>query len=273
MTEDVRFYGRRRGKALRPGRKLLMQHALPLVRVPEPGGPQDPRDLFINPQSDPAPLPLSAFDTSSLSSGDRDGVRAGTNHNRETPLWLEVGFGGGEHLAHQAAANPHVNIIGAEVFENGIASLLSQLFGTPKHADDPLTPPANVRIYPGDVRHVLPHWPDACLSRVFVLFPDPWPKARHAARRFIGPAMLPTLARLLQDGGVLRVASDVPGYVSWTLRHVLDHGAFAWTARSPAHWQERPADAIPTRYETKALREGRVPAYLSFHRRPRAEGA
>jgi len=176
-----------------------------------------------------------------------------------TALWLEIGFGGGEHLAAQAAAHPDVAFIGAEVFVNGIASLLDHLRRQQL---------ANVRIFADDARLLLPALPAASLDRVFLLFPDPWPKHRHAARRFVCRETLDRLALLMRPGAELRIASDDPAYVEWTLRQVLAHPAFAWLARSSDDWRQRPADWAPTRYEKKALAAGRRPAYLRFRRRP-----
>ena len=174
-------------------------------------------------------------------------------------LWLEIGFGGGEHLAAQAAAHPDVAFIGAEVFVNGIASLVAHLHRASL---------SNVRIFPDDARLLLPALPAASLGRVFLLFPDPWPKARHAQRRFVCRANLDRLALLMRAGAELRIASDDPTYVEWTLRQTLGHPAFAWLARRPDDWRMPPAGWVPTRYETKAIAAGRRPAYLRFVRRP-----
>ncbi len=225
--EPIRFYGRRKGKPLKATRLNLLETLLPTLAIPTPTAPLDPRGLFAH-----AP-------------------RA---------IWLEIGFGGGEHLAAQAAAHPDVGLIGSEVFLNGIGGALKEI--TARSA-------GNVRIFPNDVRFLLPHLPPACLERIFLMFPDPWPKTRHAKRRFVGPAMLDELARLLVDGGELRVASDHPVYVSWTLQHAPVHPAFQWRVSGPEDWQRRPADGFPTRYEEKALAAGRPPAYMNFVRRAR----
>ena len=172
-------------------------------------------------------------------------------------IWLEVGFGGGEHLAAQAARHPEVGLIGCEVFVNGIAALLGHV------RRDALD---NVRIFPEDARLLMPALPDACLARAFVLFPDPWPKKRHVARRFIGPENLPELARLLADGGELRVATDEPVYKEWALEQMAASPDFAIATQDPT---ARPADWPETRYEAKALREGRAPIYVSYRRKKR----
>ncbi len=127
----------------------------------------------------------------------------------------------------------------------------------------------NLRVFDNDVRHLLPTLREASLTRVSLLFPDPWPKSRHAKRRFVSPAMLDEVARLLVDGGELRVASDHPTYVEWTLLHAPIHPAFQWTARGPEDWHTRPADSIASRYEEKALAAGRTPVFMNFLRRAR----
>jgi len=175
-------------------------------------------------------------------------------------VWLEIGFGGGEHLATQAAAHPSVGFIGCEVFENGVARLVSAI------ARDRL---GNVRIFADDARALLAALPDRSLSRVFILFPDPWPKARHNKRRLVAPATLDQLARLMTDGAELRLATDDPDYLAWMLEAATAHPDFAWTARRAADWRERPADWPPTRYEEKARAAGRTPTFLRFLRRAR----
>jgi tRNA (guanine-N7-)-methyltransferase len=229
---DHRFYGRRKGKPLKAGREALLETLLPKLRVEAPTGALDPRTLFPSLSSQAGPA----------------------------QVWLEIGFGSGEHLAAQAAAEPTIGFIGAEVFLNGVASLL-------RYVDENNL--ANVRVYDNDVRALLPHLPTASLSRISLLFPDPWPKTRHAKRRFIGPAMLAEVSRLLADGGEFRVATDHPVYARWTLRHVPDHADFTWSVTGPDDWRVRPADSAPTRYEQKAVAAGRQPMYLRFlrHRR------
>lgn len=172
--------------------------------------------------------------------------------------WLEVGFGGGEHLAWQAAQNPRIGVIGAEPFINGVAKLLV-------HVDEQGL--ENVRIHFGDARPLMEALPDASLSRIFVLHPDPWPKKRHYKRRMISPWFFEESARLLKSGGELRVASDIEDYVRWTLMHAQNAKDFEWTAMRADDWRVRPDDWPQTRYEAKSLREGRTPAYLVFRRK------
>jgi tRNA (guanine-N7-)-methyltransferase len=174
-------------------------------------------------------------------------------------LWLEIGFGGGEHLAWQAEANPERLLIGAEYFVKGLAKILGQI---------EIRGLTNIRLYQGDVRDLLEALPAKSLSRVFLLFPDPWPKKRHHKRRLVTAVFLDELARCLRPGGTFRLASDDAGYLRWMLFELQRHPAFCWQVQGPANWRRRPADWPPTRYEEKALAAGRCPAYLSYERLP-----
>jgi len=174
-------------------------------------------------------------------------------------LWLEVGIGAGEHLAWQAAANPDVRLIGAEFFLNGVASAVRHLH------DQALS---NVRILHGDGRVLVEGVPEASVERAFILHPDPWPKKRHWDRRIIQPAMMDALARALRPGGELRLATDHADYQPWMARIALAHPKFRWTAAGADDWRRRAADWPQTRYEAKAVREGRKPLYLSLERVP-----
>lgn len=180
---------------------------------------------------------------------------------RPDHLWLEVGFGGGEHALAQIDAHPEAGLIACEVFANGICSLLSRLVPEGGEATAPLPP--NLRLWPDDARTLLRLLPDACLHRLFLLFPDPWPKARHAKRRFVHPAALPLVARVLRPGAEWRVASDEPTYQAWVAEVMAAQMLF--DAAPPT--TVRPPDWPPTRYEAKALREGRAPLYWTFVRR------
>ncbi len=215
-----RLYGRARGHALRPRQRLLLDVTLPRLAL----------------RPDQAHAPAAAF--------------AGADE-----LWLEIGFGGGEHALAQAASHPRAGLIACEVFENGICSLLSRLVPEGGEAAAPLPP--NLRLWTDDARALLRLLPEACLDRLFLLFPDPWPKARHAKRRFVHPANLPLLARALKPGAEWRVASDDPTYQDWVAATLAGQSAFAVAGVA----DDRPAGWPPTRYEAKALRAGRRPRY------------
>jgi tRNA (guanine-N7-)-methyltransferase len=222
------FYGRRRGRPLRAGQRERQTTLLPRLSFELPArGRLDPATLF---------------------------------GSQTTEIWLEIGFGGGEHLAEQAKRHPEIGFIGSEVFENGVAKLLGEV---ERHGL------GNIRIHPDDARPLLAALAPRSLGRVFILFPDPWPKTRHHKRRLVAPATLDRLAELMRDGAELRLATDDPSYLAWMLEHATGHPAFAWMARRAADWRERPPDWPATRYEEKARTAGRAPAFLRFNRRPR----
>lgn len=175
--------------------------------------------------------------------------------NSVREVWLEVGFGAGEHLVWQAQAHPHIGMIGAEPYEMGMAKLLTKL------EENPLN---TVRLYEGDGREIIEALPDASLGRFFLLFPDPWPKTRHHKRRFLQMEMLDQLARVLKPGAELRFASDDKSYLPFALERLMAHPAFDWMAEGPSDWKSRPADWPPTRYETKAIKG--PPTFLRFAR-------
>jgi len=179
---------------------------------------------------------------------------------RPDRLWLEVGFGGGEHAQALAAGHPGAGLIACEVFENGLCSLLSRLVPEGGEADAPLPP--NLRLWDDDARILLRALPPGSLDRVFLMFPDPWPKMRHAKRRFVHPAQVALVARALRPGGEWRVASDDPTYQAWVAEVMAGQALF--TAPAPA--SERPSGWPQTRYEAKALLAGRTPLYWRFTR-------
>ena len=198
-------------------------------------------------------LPEIRFDPGRPAAAQFADLPAGTPDD----LFLEIGFGGGENLAAIAAARPEAGFIGAEPFINGVASLV-------RHVEQAGL--ANVRIWDDDVRLILDGMADATLAGAYVLFPDPWPKRRHAARRILQPLVLDSLARLIRPGGSLVLASDHPVAKSWLLQAACTHPDFAWTARRPQDWRTRPDDLVPTRYMRKAEREDRVPNWFLFRR-------
>ena len=225
------FYGRRRGKKLRAGQQALLDTRLAALAPPGVGWDENPARR---------PLDLGA-----LFPGKSD-------------VWLEIGFGGGEHMISEAVANPDIGVIGCEPFVNGVAKLLAAV----ERAGV-----TNLRMHPGDARDLLDVIPDGALGRVYLLYPDPWPKRRHWRRRFVSHDNLYMLARVMRPGAELRVATDIDDYVRHTLEHVLRHHDFVWTAERPADWRAPWAGWPGTRYEAKALREGRRPTYLIFARR------
>jgi tRNA (guanine-N7-)-methyltransferase len=227
-TPRLLLYGRRRGRPLRPGQQSLVDGLLPRLVIELPAsGELDPRPMFVDP-------PRS--------------------------IWLEIGFGGGEHLAAQAERRRDIGFIGCEVFENGIAKLLGEVERRRL---------ANIRLFIDDARLLIGALPAASVERVFILFPDPWPKRRHHKRRIVSRETLDGLARIMSDEAELRLATDDADYFSWMLECVTGHPAFAWLARRPGDWRERPPGWPPTRYEEKARAAGRSPAFLLACRRPR----
>ena len=170
---------------------------------------------------------------------------------------LEIGFGGGEHLIAQALAGPRTGFIGSEPFVNGMAKALAAI---EQHALK------NIRLSAGDATHLLAWLPAGSISRVDLLYPDPWPKRRHWKRRFVQDESLARLARLLKPGGEFRFASDISGYVSWVLARAMRSGQLEWTAVQADDWRKPWPGFAGTRYEAKAKREGRAPAYLTFRR-------
>jgi tRNA (guanine-N7-)-methyltransferase len=171
-------------------------------------------------------------------------------------IWLEVGFGAGEHLVWQARQHPDIGLIGAEAYEMGTAKILTKLEESPLN---------NVRLFEGDGRDIIEALPDRSLGRFFLLFPDPWPKTRHHKRRFLQMEMLDSLARVLKPGSELRFATDDKSYLNYALERLMAHPAFDWQAASPGDWKFRVPDWPPTRYETKAIKG--PPVFLRFKRR------
>ncbi len=172
-------------------------------------------------------------------------------------VWLEIGFGGGEHLVWQARENPGIGFLGCEPFEDGVVKVLSAVDA---HGI------ANIRVCADDARPLLRLLPEVSIGRVFVLFPDPWPKKRHHKRRLVSVETLRDLARAVRPGAELRIATDIPAYACAILLSVEEEGSFRWTASGADDWRRRPSDWPQTRYEAKALREGRRCYYFRFVR-------
>jgi tRNA (guanine-N7-)-methyltransferase len=224
MTTDqhpaMRTYGRVKSRALKPRQAALMRTLLPTLALPD--GRLDPRTLM-----------------------------PGANK-----VWLEAGFGAGEHLVGQAMRHPHTLLLGAEPFVNGIAACLA-------HLDDAKL--VNVRLQHGDVREVAERLPDASVDRLYVLFPDPWPKTRHKKRRLMQAQFIAEAARIMQPGAVLRFATDWADYADWTLERLLASPAFRWTAERADDWRAPWPDHVTTRYEAKRLGDC-APIWLEFER-------
>lgn len=199
-------------------------------------------------------LPSVAIDLPAFGEVDPAPLFAGSPRS----LWLEIGFGAGEHLAAQAETHRDIGFIGCEVFENGIAKLIARI------ARSQL---ANIRLFVDDARVLIAALPPASIGRVFILFPDPWPKARHHKRRIVSTETLDQLVRIMAGGAELRLATDDRGYFSWMLERVTSHPGFEWLARRPADWRDRPPDWPLTRYEEKARAAGRSPLFLRARRR------
>jgi tRNA (guanine-N7-)-methyltransferase len=225
LEGELRSFGRRRGRKLSVRQDQLMAELLP--------------KLSVDPQS-PAPRDLGGLFPEGASS-----------------VWLEIGFGGSEHLIWQAKANPDVGLIGCEPFEEGVVKALASIDEAQLR---------NVRLLADDVRPLLRWLPEGSLSRVFILFPDPWPKKRHHKRRLFSPDLLRLLARVMAPGAELRLGTDIGDYVRTALLAVAGTSDFRWTAEGPADWRDRPVDWPQTRYEAKAGREGRRCYFFRFVR-------
>lgn len=223
MEERRNFYGRIRGKTLRASQKTYLAEDLGPLTLPG-----------VTRDDNPARRPVDLARFAAM------------------PVWLEIGFGGGEHLVHMAAANPGIGLIGCEPFVNGIAMLLGKVRASALR---------NLVIHPGDVRDLFEVLPAGLLQKVFLNYPDPWPKVRHHRRRFVTPGYLTALARVMSRGAEFRVATDIPDYVRQTLEEVPEAG-FEVVGQGALAWP----DWHSTRYEQKALREGRLPHYLTFRR-------
>ncbi len=233
-----KFFGRRKGRTIRKTKSLLLDRFLPRIRI-TPETNFDKQTLFGHPVKE---------------------------------VWLEIGFGDGTHLVRQALKNPDKGLIGIEVFQNGVANLLTLLTGLKEGGNLPDEinladgREDNVRVYDNDARLLLAQIPESFVDRVFLLFPDPWPKKKHSARRFVNADNLKAIARILRPGGLLRIATDHKVYKAWTLRTMATCQDFKWTAKCSDDWRQPPADWVETKYQKKAIREGRRPVFLEYER-------
>ncbi len=231
-SDKPKFYGRRKGRKIRKAKGTLLENFLPQVKLND-----------INP---------NMFGT------------------KVDEICLEIGFGDGQHIAGQALKNPNIGFIGAEVFKNGVANLLTLITGIKEGKELPeefsLTEGRvdNIRVFDDDMRLLFSKIPDNFLSKVFVLFPDPWPKKRHAFRRFINQDNLKEISRVLKKDGNLVVATDHKVYKGWALRQTLQSNLFTWTATKSDDWRKEPEGWVKTKYQAKAIREGRKPIFLIF---------
>ncbi len=226
IGEDLRSYGRRHGRKLSPRQARLLAQDLPRLSIDFAStAPASAVDLFPGHVQD---------------------------------VWLEIGFGGGEHLVWQAERNPTIGMIGCEPFLDGVVKVLDAV--QTRRLD-------NVRLVADDARPLLRWLPEASIGRAFILFPDPWPKTRHHKRRLVSAPFLTMLARIMKPGAELRIATDIGDYARTALLAVRDTPAFRWLANGPSDWRERASDWPVTRYEQKALAAGRRPVYLRFERR------
>ncbi|MEL6857434.1 MAG: tRNA (guanosine(46)-N7)-methyltransferase TrmB [Pseudomonadota bacterium] len=217
----VRSFGGRSGRKLSPRQRALTENVLPKIEIELPcTGLLNGKDLIPSAQK----------------------------------LWLEIGFGGGEHVSGQAAAHPEIGILASEVFFEGVAKLLGQI------EDAGLS---NIRLWPKDGRNLVNGLSENSIDRAFILFPDPWPKARHQKRRIIQPDFLTDLARVIRPGGQVRFATDVRSYADEALQRFLAHPAYNWTANSVRDWRNAPSDHIQTRYQAKNLGDI-APVYYDF---------
>ena len=235
-----KFYGRRKGRTIHKAKSFLLDNFLPLISL----------DTTKN-----IDLP-SCFKTA------------------KKEYCLEIGFGDGEHLSALALSNPQIGYVGVEVYKNGVANLLSLITGIKDGNADDLSLPIklapsredNIRIYADDVRLLFASLPNGVFSKIYLLFPDPWPKTKHAGRRFVNPENLEQLARLLKKGGILQIATDHPIYKRWTLETMRFNKNFRWTATCSDDWRNPPSDWHETKYQRKAIREGRRPVFFEFER-------
>lgn len=237
-VDKPKFFGRRKGRTIRKTKQSLIEKFLPEITVKADEKLETDKIFAFKPQK----------------------------------MMLEIGFGNGEHLAGQAKNNPDCGFIGVEVFQNGVANLLNLITGIKEGINLPEKfilekgRVDNIRVFPDDVRLLFKYIPDGFFDKIFLLFPDPWPKKKHASRRFINKENMQELARILKKGGIFRVATDHKVYKGWTLRQLSDDENFVWTAKCSDDWRKAPFDHVETKYQRKAIAEGRKPVFFDFMR-------
>lgn len=233
-----KFFGRRKGRVVRKAKTFLLENLLPQLRI----------------------------------SNASDFVLDKLFGEAKNEVCLEIGFGDGQHLFGQAKKNPHNGYVGVEVFQNGVANLLTLMSGIsegdslPDHILYSDCPVKNIRVFDDDVRLLFQQIPDNFFDKVFLLFPDPWPKKKHTGRRFVNAENLREVARVLKKGGLFRIATDHPVYKRHVLRTMHDCPDFVWTAQCGNDWKHEPVDWVKTKYQQKALREGRRPVFFDYRR-------
>lgn len=238
IPETPKFFGRRKGRVVRKAKSFLLESMLPQLRVVNPED-FDKQQMFSEPKKE---------------------------------ICLEIGFGDGQHLYGQALKNPQNGYVGVEVFQNGVANLLTLISGIKEGDNLPESINAqsfsvqNIRVYDDDVRLLFDKIPDNFFDKVYLLFPDPWPKKKHANRRFVNPDNLVQIARVLKKGGLFRVATDHPVYKRHVLRVMHECPDFIWTAKCGNDWKKEPKDWVKTKYQMKAIREGRRPVWFDYKR-------
>jgi len=237
-NNEPKFFGRRKGRVVRKAKSFLLENMLPQIRVKE----------------------ATDFNKNMFGTEKKE-------------ICLEIGFGDGQHIFGQAKNNPDVGYVGVEVFQNGVANLLSLISGIKEGDNLPISVNAseydvnNIRVYDDDVRKLFQKIPDNFFDRVYLLFPDPWPKKKHASRRFVNPDNLKEIARVLKGGGLFRVATDHPVYKRHVLRTMHEAKDFVWTAKCGDDWRKEPVDWVKTKYQAKAIREGRRPVWFDYRRK------
>lgn len=233
-----KFFGRRKGRVVRKAKQFLLENMLPEMRI-------------------------------STANDFTDDVFGKTLKGERV---LEIGFGDGQHLYGQAKMHPDNMYVGVEVFQNGVANLLTLISGIKEGDNLPEEVKLsdydvqNIRVYDDDVRLLFKNIPNGFFDKVFLLFPDPWPKKKHSARRFVNPANLVEVARVLKKGGLFRIATDHPIYKRHVLRTMHACSAFYWTAKCSDDWRKEPPDWVKTKYQQKALREGRRPVWFDYRK-------